>query len=313
MGNREPKFLIVNSNPEIRTALGALLKDLGQNSIQTIDPAFTAENLRSGNYDVRNLTEHVQNAIERISSYRRDSEISMPHVQEPVASFVDETAISDSRIIIRTGSFTKFKPSEDIALATNRGDGKYALLLGDFTGPEERRELELMCLKSRIRLSLKESAAPDFMLNEMNSELVLANGAVDFMTAVVMFIDPVRNVLKYSVAGHNPPLYRRWGSRVWQTLRGDGIPLGVRNDRIYPVYEQRVKPGDRILLITDGIYKIKGAGGNSGDYENLVERLNLLPLDAAPHEVIEEIGDIVESSTSGKIASDEITAMLIQV
>jgi sigma-B regulation protein RsbU (phosphoserine phosphatase) len=78
-----------------------------------------------------------------------------------------------------------------------------------------------------------------------------------FVTALYLVIDTVTGGVRFANAGHPQPLHIR---RMNQTVRIMGgtsqfhpFALGVAKDSVYPTEEDSVKPGDLLLLYTDGI------------------------------------------------------------
>jgi serine phosphatase RsbU (regulator of sigma subunit) len=187
------------------------------------------------------------------------------------------------------------------------------MLLGDFTGPGKLAELEYLRLTHRIGCFFEESAGPDALLNGLNAELLRSQTSIDFMTAVAVQVDLESKKISHSLAGHLPPLHRRWGRRRWKTLPGQGIPLGIRARETYPSHEMRLEPGDKILLISDGFLKMRGSLGGITDPDLAIGCIDDLPPDAAPHEILEGIDDIVRNVTGNDVVADEITSMLIQI
>jgi serine phosphatase RsbU (regulator of sigma subunit) len=133
------------------------------------------------------------------------------------------------------------------------------------------------------------------------------------MTCVAVQMDMNRKCMTYAAGGQHPPLHRRWGGLSWRTLQDQGIPLGVRSDEKYQEHTKPLAPGDKVLLMSDGFFKIWGAQGGLRDGNAAMQGIDLLPSDAAPTEIIEGIDELVASVAGGKAVADEITATLIQV
>lgn len=219
--------------------------------------------------------------------------------------------IDEPQIIIRTSRIVKGSPTEDVAMAVKRADNSYGILFGDLTGDILSSHRGLSNLKTYFAGIIKESTTITGLMNSINDVLMRSDGSVDFMTAITMNADLKRKRLTYLNAGHLPPLYRRWGGRAWRSLNGTGIPLGISDNLGSKHTSIRVVPGDRILLLSDGILKADGRIRQYQDFNSLICRLNTLPFDLAPHEIIESIEEIVGSMNGAGLA-DEFTVMLLQ-
>lgn len=261
----------------------------------------------------RLLTEHVRQAIGRIKASIVEKKTPIPSpisLKHPVPY---QEHFANSRIIVSTGRITAPGPVEDIVSVMDRGKDRYAILLGDCTGSNGMRDLSYLLLRSRIEMHLAESPGPSQLLCDLNAELCSAGETVDFMTAVAVLVDMNRRRLTYSIAGHHPPLHRRWGGMTWRALPGNGIPLGIKRGETYQEHSRPLSPGDKVLLISDGFLKVRGAVGGLRDGMAALQEIDLLPSDAAPREVLEGIHDFVSTMAGGREISDEVTATLIQV
>jgi CheY-like chemotaxis protein len=368
---RDPRFLILDADPENRRHLGSLISDLGGHADQPTHPAEVEELWGKGQYDCvlvdRDVPREWRSVLEegrsenspaplvfltgpqesqppsarvlnRADGYlprgRESTELLTEHVRRAISRLVVSPArpvegkarteaiapstcrrehFESSRIVVQTRRIATPGPVGDIVSVRNKGNDRYAVLLGDYTGPIGMEQLGNLRLQGRVEMHLAESSGPAQLLSDLNMELVQAGSAVDYMTAVAVLVDLRRKRLTYSVAGHHPPLHRRWGGVRWHSLTGHGIPLGVRGGEKFFEHSRPLASGDKILLISDGFLKMRGARSGMLDCEEVLECIDSLPSDAAPSEVLEGIAEMVTSVTGGRVASDEITATLIQI
>lgn len=92
-----------------------------------------------------------------------------------------------------------------------------------------------------------------------------------FVTAIYAHINLERGTLKYSAAGHPPPV-------IWSTAHRTILPDATNGPMIvsfappeYPVHEVPLAPGDRILLYTDGVIEAMRADDEMFGVERLRE------------------------------------------
>lgn len=82
-------------------------------------------------------------------------------------------------------------------------------------------------------------------------------------TMIMARYDPDRHLLAWAQAGHPPPLLVR-GDEVRYLDRPGGLLLGASSDPYYESAELRLRPGDRLLLYTDGLVERPGEGLDAG-------------------------------------------------
>lgn len=95
-----------------------------------------------------------------------------------------------------------------------------------------------------------------------------------FVTGVIGQLDVVSGRWRWTNCGHPAALLVRDG-RVVKTLDSQvGVPLGLgQQGDPPPVSEERLEPGDRLLLYTDGVTEARGADGHFFGLDRLVELL----------------------------------------
>ncbi len=88
---------------------------------------------------------------------------------------------------------------------------------------------------------------------------------LNFVTAVLAELDVEAGVLRWVNAGHPPPLLLRDG--VVEMLAGEPQrPFGLLDETDYVTHELTVRPGDRIVLVSDGMSEAHRKGDVSGPF-----------------------------------------------
>jgi sigma-B regulation protein RsbU (phosphoserine phosphatase) len=66
----------------------------------------------------------------------------------------------------------------------------------------------------------------------------------------------------WASAGHEPPLRLGPDGRVAATdLSAVGLPLGINAHEAYPTVRWHLAPGERLLLLTDGLWEVRNPAG----------------------------------------------------
>jgi hypothetical protein len=105
-----------------------------------------------------------------------------------------------------------------------------------------------------------------------NLHLVEQFPGPDFVTGLVLELDVDSGVGSILNAGHPPPLLVRDGA-VSELLLPPELPLGLHRSTRYPVHPLALRPGDRLLLFTDGITEAHQRGEREFGYRRLAALL----------------------------------------
>jgi serine phosphatase RsbU (regulator of sigma subunit) len=103
------------------------------------------------------------------------------------------------------------------------------------------------------------------------NELIFADAQTDlFVTVLYAVWEPDQGLLRYVLAGHNPPVWVG-PDRAPQLLPGRGVALGVFDEVTYQEHEVRLAPGDVLVLYTDGLPDAVNAGGEEFGMKRVME------------------------------------------
>jgi len=123
---------------------------------------------------------------------------------------------------------------------------------------------------------------PSGLLSGMNAALC-GNTQNQFVTAAYVHLDSEARELRYSAAGHPPMLLLRAGKV--REVEENGLMLAAFDFATYSTAAQKLEPGDRLLLYTDGIVEAASASGEFFGQEALGALLRqtsgIAPADAA--------------------------------
>lgn len=154
---------------------------------------------------------------------------------------------------------------------------------------------------------------PSLLLDDLN-ELLFddLNGADLFITMFYLVFDRVTRRLTYANAGHNPALLARQESDQCTPLDADGLVLGVKRGVAFEEKSVLLKPGDVVLLYTDGATEARDASGEMFGTDRLGALL-IEHRERAPEELIDCLIGAVREFTAATGLSDDTSMVVLKV
>ena len=111
-------------------------------------------------------------------------------------------------------------------------------------------------------------------------------------------------------AGHCPILIRRANGTI-DEISSSGFPLGMMPVASYSEHEDRLEPGDLLLLYTDGLTEAEDPDEEEFGVERVSEVVSNLEFPSATAACKELLG-AVERHTCGKPLHDDATLMVVE-
>jgi PAS domain S-box-containing protein len=137
-------------------------------------------------------------------------------------------------------------------------DGQVVVTVGDVSGHGVGAAAVMAHLRNGLRAYAYEGLDPPTVLARLN-RLLYRYDTDSFATAVVGFYDPADRRLRWSQAGHPPPILFGPGQTSLLTRPGcGGTVLGVWPDATYEGCATALPAGSGVLLYTDGLVERRG-------------------------------------------------------
>jgi serine phosphatase RsbU (regulator of sigma subunit) len=134
-------------------------------------------------------------------------------------------------------------------------DGRIAVAIGDVSGKGITAALVMARLCSEVRYRLVTAPDPGLAVLKLNEELSKPENDAWFVTFVLCILDPRSSQLTIINAGHKAPICRRSESGSVEELgtHSAGLPLGCDASVAYTPFTATLRPGDALIMYTDGI------------------------------------------------------------
>ena len=194
-------------------------------------------------------------------------------------------------------------------------DGKLFFCIGDVSGKGVPAALYMAVVLSLFRGLGHLKDDPEEIIRSINRTVSDGNTRSMFCTFFLGVLDLDTGRLEYCNGGHNPPLIRRAGPPDdfhFAKIKVN-LPLGALADFPYRGDSAELKPGDAILLYTDGVTEAEDTGeklfGDQALREAFANAVRNSP--AGIRGAVEGVYDSVTVHTSGAEQSDDITMLAI--
>jgi len=133
---------------------------------------------------------------------------------------------------------------------------RLVVVAGDVVGKGVAAGLLMSAVRATMRAYAELSDDLELVMARTNDALCRDTTVNEFATAWMGSIDPGTRELRYVSAGHDrPALFRANADGVWEheLLEAGGLVAGVQPGEVYPLERRTLRPGDVLLVFTDGI------------------------------------------------------------
>lgn len=193
-------------------------------------------------------------------------------------------------------------------------DDRLLFLIGDVSGSGVPGSLFMAVSKALCKSSaLRRGGDLAAVLRETNAEMARDNPEALFVTVWAGVLDAASGRLSYCNAGHEPAcLLAGEGSAVRRLTEGGGPALCLMEDFSYEAASYRLRPGEAVCLVTDGVTEAMSATGEVYGAARLEAVLAGLPPDATAQEIGEAIRRDVARFADGVEPADDLTVLVVQ-
>jgi len=189
-------------------------------------------------------------------------------------------------------------------------DSKVGLCVGDVSGKGMPAALLMSNLQAVVKALATDDISPKDLMAKVNRVMWRNTTEDKFITLFYAVVDAKGKTLQFTNAGHNAPvLTRQDGTQV--RLEEGGLIVGAFEDNAYAQGQIEMRPGDRLVMFTDGITEAVNAEDEEFGEKRLVEaalRGRQLCAEALQHSLF----DIVTEFCGGEF-EDDATVLVMTV
>lgn len=208
--------------------------------------------------------------------------------------------------------FSYFRPYDrvggDVLNCSESADGSLEVLFADVSGHGISSAMVAAMASISFNVFSRKGNKPKeglLFTNDLLSSVVTQH----FISAIFLRYNPNTKILEYSYAGHHVGLLLRDGQTL--DLQGKGGVLLAVGTPILEDFQIQLRPGDRVLLYSDGLFEVRGSKGIPMGNSTLVEAVKKLSYQDSDS-LIRSLVSYSESFGDG-IMTDDLTLFCLEI
>lgn len=183
--------------------------------------------------------------------------------------------------------------------------------IGDVSGKGVPASLLMAVTRSLFRTMSGHIDQPSGIVRSLNEAISETNESGMFCTLFLGILDLQTGHLAYCNAGHNAPLIATAEGEARYMEIKSNLPLGLFAGFPYEQQETTLRPGEKLLLYTDGVTEAENPAHELFSDERLQEFLQAHQTEA-PRPIVEQLKEDVHRFADGADQSDDITILCLQ-
>ena len=189
-------------------------------------------------------------------------------------------------------------------------EARVIITIGDVAGKGSPAALLMALLLAVLRTLVDEKLEARALVARLNTQICRHSPSSRFITLFYGVYTPATGALTYVNAGQNPPLLRRADGSI-ERLGGTGIALGMFEGSTYGAVDATVRPGDLLLLYSDGITEAENPAGQPFEEAGL-ERFLAARGGESPAALAPAILGAIEAHAHDSRFTDDLTVLILK-
>lgn len=257
--------------------------------------------------DLKEHLDELQRTTAEKERFAKELEIAKGIQQ----SFLPETAPKIAGIEIAAKNIPALEVGGDFYDFIPLGKEQWGLVIADVSGKGVPAALFMALSRTLIRASTLANADPAVAIGHANQLICEDSKTSMFVTLFYAILDSRAMTLEYVNAGHNPPLLLKGTSSDVVLLKAQGIALGMTDEVVLQSAQVDLRPGDVLVLFTDGVTEaINDREEEFGEERLLSVIMENRNLPAA--DILEKILAAITGFAGDHPQHDDITLMVIR-
>ncbi|MGB5747106.1 MAG: SpoIIE family protein phosphatase [Desulfobacterales bacterium] len=193
-------------------------------------------------------------------------------------------------------------------------ENQIGLVVGDVSGHGISAALLMSSARAFLRLRASMGGSLPEIVTDVNRQLTEdVEDSGQFMTLFYGRINIREKTFNWVRAGHDAAFFYDRHSDMFEELGGQGLPLGVSEEAVYEELQRRIKPGQIIVIGTDGIWETHNPQGEMFGKDNLQRIIRAQAAQSAREILMAVIEALEDYRDRQKKKEDDITLVVIKV
>jgi sigma-B regulation protein RsbU (phosphoserine phosphatase) len=189
--------------------------------------------------------------------------------------------------------------------------GQLGLAIGDVAGKGVPAGLIMASFRASLLAEVRNNYSISTILSKVNRLLIESTHPGRFVTAFYGVLDLAERRLTYSSAGHFPAIVVHEDGKIVELSEG-GTVLGAFPDLKFPEDHLTLKPGDMVLLYTDGVSEARNKAGEEFGTGRLID-LAVTARSRPAAKIVAAVEKAVRSFSKRKVPEDDLTLIVLKV
>ncbi|MBI3539721.1 MAG: SpoIIE family protein phosphatase [Candidatus Eisenbacteria bacterium] len=187
---------------------------------------------------------------------------------------------------------------------------RLGIAIADVSGKGIPAALIMAGFRMSLLAEIRNEFAIRAVMRKVNSLLHESTDRDKFVTAFYGVLDHRNGVLIFSNAGHNPPVLFRADGRI-EYLEEGGVALGVLPEAEYDDRPIALRPGDVLVLYTDGVSESESPSGEHFG-QRRIEQVVSAHRDRNAREIMDTLIAAVRDWAGERGPSDDLTLVVLR-
>lgn len=190
-------------------------------------------------------------------------------------------------------------------------DGAWLICIADVTGHGIPAAMSAAMLKTLLLHAVESYTSPAQLLKIVNQRFIAVSLVGDFVSIILLRVEPQAHRLQYASAGHEPGwLTSPTGDS--RELASTGLLLGIDEQATWDEVTIETSVGDRLIALTDGVSETFNSEGEMFGRTRIFGLLSECQ-ELTPEQVVRQIDQALLAFRGNEPQHDDVTAVLLEL